>query len=325
LRILAAAARAREQGGDPDRAVELYRVLLGTEAGDEGEVVLRSVLALDAAGESGAALALTDAARGRLDLATTLALERTGRRIARRTRSPWKPWPPPRAPWKRCVRLPMAGARTHRPLFEDPDGPCVIEDAVSRRLERSGRRVLRGEGAPWTSLFAALLYDLYWLPVPGMLPIPCLSGPLDLGTPDFALHRADALEARLVALRRGEGPSLVQAWASGHAGEALEGLDSRIPREDLTLLADALGGPALAAICAELARRGWKASRGMPDLLVLPGPEVHLAFAIPAWVRPDLVMVEVKGPTDAPSDAQRAWYHLLVEEGVRVEQWEVSP
>jgi len=324
IRLLAEAARRREQAGDAPSAVVLYRALLQTEARDDGDVLQRAVLALEAAGDADGAFALADAARGRVDPASTLALERTGRRLARRLHRGWRPWPPLLHPPERHLRLPAIAGDSHRPLYDDPDGPCFVEEAVTRVIQRAGRRVLRGEGAPWTSLFAITLYDLYWLPVPAMLPVPCLSGPLDLGTPDFALHRADALEAHLDAIRQGAGPDRVRTWAASHAGEAVDGLDAGISIEDLATLADALGGPALAAILSQMAARGWTASRGLPDLIVLPGPEATVPGAIPARLGPGLALVEVKGPTDAPSDVQRAWFHRLMEAGVRVERWEVA-
>ena len=69
----------------------------------------------------------------------------------------------------------------------------------------------------------------------------------------------------------------------------------------------------------------WRGShRGLPDLVVLPGPERALPDALPASLSPELVLVEVKGPTDSQRDSQRIWFDRLLGLGLRVELWWVE-
>ena len=72
-----------------------------------------------------------------------------------------------------------------------------------------------------------------------------------------------------------------------------------------------------------LAREGWRARRGLPDLLILPGPEVRLCQAEPADLGSGLLLAEVKGPGDQVRDAQAAWFDALLTAGAPVELWKI--
>ena len=71
-------------------------------------------------------------------------------------------------------------------------------------------------------------------------------------------------------------------------------------------------------------RDGRKASAGLPDLVVLPGPSVRIPSLFPKRLPEELVVVEVKGPGDAVRDAQKVWFDRLLRCGVRVELWRVE-
>ncbi len=187
------------------------------------------------------------------------------------------------------------------------------------------RTVLSAENLLWTTLFGLLLRDLVWLPVAGMLPRRHLSGPLDLGTPAFAQHRAEPLAERLAALQAGEGTRLLdEAWA--HRGERLRGVAwDAWSREDLVRCLEGVGGPALAEILGRLAAEGWAAAVGLPDLVVLPGPATRLPESYPSRLDEGLVLVEVKGPTDTVRDAQAVWFDRLLAAGAPVAVWRVAP
>ncbi len=61
----------------------------------------------------------------------------------------------------------------------------------------------------------------------------------------------------------------------------------------------------------------------MPDLVLLPGPALKLAEARPGRLREGLLLIEVKGPGDPLSDAQRVWLHRLLQAEVPTELWRV--
>ena len=82
-------------------------------------------------------------------------------------------------------------------------------------------------------------------------------------------------------------------------------------------------GPALATVMDRLAHEGWRASQGLPDLVVLPGEPVELPAA-PALLSSDLVLAEIKGPGDQVRDEQAVWFRRLAHTKVRVELWRVE-
>ena len=313
-KIAGQSARALERSGQPDQAAGVYERLLSDEDYSPNRALWahRYGLALDAAGRTREALRALAQWRDQVPLGAQIGLDRTGRRLARRSGLPWLPTRPLRTARERHIPLPGL----HR-------GDEPIECAVQRWIEQgANRRVLRGEASPWTTLFALLLYELYWLPVEGMLPAPGLPGPLDLGSPMFATHREAALQEVLQAIRAGEGPARTAQADRAHRGEWLAGARwSRNQRSDLTQLAAAVGPQALALIIERLAREGWGARRGLPDLIVLPGAPSKLPEGFPVRVAPCLHLVEVKGPGDHLRDDQRAWLHLLTSVGVKFEIW----
>ncbi|MBM4369494.1 MAG: VRR-NUC domain-containing protein [Deltaproteobacteria bacterium] len=184
-------------------------------------------------------------------------------------------------------------------------------------VEAAGRRCVHAENWFWTSCFALVFRELYWLPVPGRLPTPRRSGPLDLGTAAFYGARQDAADRALGRLRA-EG---IAPFAKSYGGEILAGL----VRPDLALeLALELPGDLLASVLSELLRRGFDAARGLPDLLVLGGNSTSVPGALPSTLPETAFLAEVKGPGDTLRDGQRVWIDRLVNDGIRVELWTVS-
>ncbi len=317
-RRLVEACRVLERQGEVARATSLYQALLEAGATHAGEVAARLALALEASGRPREAVAACRRWRHEARPVPRRALDRTGRRLARRGRGRWPPETPLRRPRERRLRLERAPGSGPRPLWGDP--PVPVEPAVARQLQRP---VLLGENALWTTLFGLILQELYWLPVPGMLPTAQMAGPLDLGTPDFAGHRREALEALLAAVVAGEGPGRLRAsWALD--GARLRGVAWELTSlEVLERVAEGLGGAALAAVLRRLAEEGWSAAVGLPDLAILPGPAERLANAFPARLPEGLLLVEVKGPSDSVRDAQAIWFDRLLAAGAPVELWHV--
>ncbi len=323
-KLAALAARQLERQGEARAAVQVYDLLLQVPDVASGELARRAVLAREAAGDRSGALALAVVLHPRVDPASAVAVARTGRRLARRLEQDWPAGSTPRTPPIRSFTLPGSSAAGPRPLYDTAVGPLPVEQALVTLLTAQGRRVLHGEGAPWSTLFALLFRDLYFLPVPGMLPVPWLSGPLDVGTPAFAEQRAQPLQRRLAEIEQGCAPGRVRRTWREHRGETLAGARWNLADgDDLATLAQALGGPALASVLGRLAREGWRARRGLPDLLILPGPEVRLCQAEPADLGSGLLLAEVKGPGDQVRDAQAAWFDALLTAGAPVELWKI--
>ncbi len=326
-RLAALAARQLERQRQPERALQVYRTLLEDGTLEPGPLLQRMVLALEAAGRPAEATQLAATGRSDADPVSALALERSGRRLAKRADMPWEALPSPTEPPQRQFELRSAPRRGPRPLYHPPgddQAALPVEAALVALLAARGRRVLHGESAPWRTIFALVLRDLYFLPVPGMLPVPHLAGPLDLGSAAFAANRQQPLERRLEELSQGAGPELIQRRYARHAGEALAG--ARWDLADGATLAEiarAVGGAGLAQLMRRLAFEGWSAQRGLPDLLVLPGPEVSLPSCSPPDLGPSLLLAEVKGPGDQVRDAQAAWFRTLQRAQVPLELWRV--
>jgi len=192
-----------------------------------------------------------------------------------------------------------------------------VEAAVVRALAAAGRRAWHAENWLWTSLYALVFRDLYFLPVPGMLPTARRDGPLDVGTPGFYTRRRGPIEARLVELAA-EGP---EKFCAGWEGERLAGLHAG---EIVRGSAASIGGKTAAAVLRRLAEEGWSAARGLPDLYIFSGPEGRVPAALPSRVDQRDALVEIKGPGDTLRDDQRVWHHRLLDQGIVVELWEVA-
>jgi hypothetical protein len=273
-------------------------------------------LRLDREGRRGEALAVCRGAAREVDRAAAIALERTGKRLARALGEGWAPLEPLRSAPIRRLRLPP-GPRGARPTWV-VDGEAVpVEAAVVRVLAQAGRRAWHAENWLWTSLYALVFRDLYFLPIPGMLPTPRRDGPLDVGTPGFYARRRAPIEARLAALAA-DGPA---KFCAGWEGERLAGLHAG---EVVHRSASMIAGKTAAAVLRRLAEEGWSAARGLPDLYIFSGPEGRVTGALPSRVEEGDALVEIKGPGDSLRDDQRVWHHRLLDEAIVVELWEVA-
>lgn len=251
-----------------------------------------------------------------IDRAAVIALERTGKRLARALGQGWVPSSPLRTAPTRRLRL-TPGPRGVRPTWIVEGAAVTVEAAVVRVLAAAGRRAHHGENWLWTSLYALVFRDLYFLPVPGMLPTARRDGPLDVGTPGFYARRQAEIDARLAALAA-DGPG---RFAAGWDGERLAGLHAGdVVRE----WSAAIPGKTAAAVLGRLAKEGWSAARGLPDLYVFSGNTGRVEGAVPARLDHGDALVEIKGPGDSLRDEQRVWHDRLLHEGIVVELWEVA-
>jgi hypothetical protein len=244
-----------------------------------------------------------------------VALRRIGRRFARRGGVGWPP--DPEAAWRtRTLRLERDGTRGGRPTWRTPEGPRHVERAVLALPALRARGAVHAENGLWTSLYALVFRDLYWLPVPGMLPGPRRRGPRDVGTPGFLRRRRAEVEARLEALRQ-EGPA---RWVHGWDGEELAGMSIV---ERMHEVVSSIPGPWAAAVLTRLAREGWDAARGLPDLWIPGGAAARVDGLIAPTLGNAPLLVEIKGPGDTIRDAQAAWMEWLWKCGIPVESWHV--
>lgn len=326
VRVVRHEAHAHERAGDPARAASLYRALADEGFERRGKIAVRHARAEEVAGRPTEALAVLRAAQNEARPSEQVAIARAGRRLARAVRSGFPPAIPLVAPRVRSLRLDPAGSAGGRPLWRSSQGPRPVEDAVRAVLSDLGRRAVRAEGAPWSTLVAVLCAELWFLPVAGALPVRFLAGPLDLGTPAFRAARRDAVEALLSAVDRGEAPDRIRVADPIWRGIRLAGARwDETDAETLACLAEGIGPTGLRVVVETLLDHGPRAAAGLPDLVLLPGEPVQIADAHPSKVPQHLVFIEVKGPGDSVRDEQCVWHDRLARAGVPVELWEVGP
>jgi hypothetical protein len=317
VRVLVDVARQLERASEPARAQALYERVLPF-ARSPLPVVVRVARCLEAQDRLEAAWRVLDAHRT-AEGPHAMGLHRAGRRVGKRVRRGWAP-PAPRPPLvERSVPLPSAGGG-RRPLF---GAGLPVEPATIALLAEVGRTAIHAEGALWRHLYGLCLApDAYFVPV-GQLPAHYLSGPLDVGSPAFRERRDRPVAHVLAEVRAGRAAALVRRCHERFAGTRLAGVGWRDLDADLALV-DAVGPALLHRVLEILLARGWRATAGMPDLLVLPGPEVRLPGAMPGRLAPHTQLAELKTPTDTLSDAQRWWIERL-EPVVPVEVWHIRP
>jgi hypothetical protein len=320
---LADRARELERSGAYTEAAQIYAGLLARD-GTVGGWWVRRARCLELGGEPAESLAELRLGRESTRGAERIEVARAGRRVARALRVGWAPDPPLQGPRERDAGLARVGLEAGRPLYGTAQGPRRVEAAVEALITAAGRRVLPGEHGIWRLLVALCLAELAWMPVAGQLPVPHLSGPLDLWTAAFAPRRAEAVFERMEALRAGHGPAIVAAAWDRHHGERCFGVRwETCARHELVALADGLGPAALAGVVRVVLAQGRRAFAGLPDLVVLPGEPVRLEAVWPSLLPASLVLIEVKGEADGVRDAQQWWFDHFVRSGVAVELWRV--
>lgn len=348
VEIAMIAAQDQERQGDAVAARAIYTALVAHGAASASELAFRVGRTFEATGDARAALAALRAGRPGASATDALAIARAERRVARAIGDGFAPDRPLEAPVSRMVRI-RSAARAHpaprdtgglrsntaaqrgnstaqvRPKWIVDGESLLIEAAAVRLLASVGRTALFAEGGLWTTLFALLFRDAYFLPIDGMLPVRRLSGPLDIGTPSFAGRRRAVIDRSRAAIRAGEGPDRVREAYEAHAGEALAGAAwGMADAHHLARTVADLGGAVVDAVLGRLLDEGWGAASGLPDLVVLAGPDARLD-GFPSRFGPSAAFVEIKGPTDSVRDAQAVWFDRLIRAGARVERWSVVP
>jgi len=318
-------AREAERAGETADARRTYLALVEGGHVAPGTLAVRVARTLEAEGESTAALAHLERSREASDPVQRRAIGRAGRRIGRAVGTGWAPDPPLRRPRRRDLRLEVAPSEGPRPLWQVGGQASTVERAVVQVLAGVGRRALHAESRLWTTLFALLFAEAYFAPVPGMLPVRHLAGPLDVGTPAFRARRSEVVSAVLRGVEAGEAGARIRAADSRYRGLRLAGASWELASaENLVELADGIGPAGLIRVLERLLDQGWRSARGLPDLAILPGPRIQLAGAFPSWLPETVLFAEVKGPGDHIRDAQAVWHDRLLQAGVAVELWKVA-
>ena len=317
-------ARDHERAGDATLARSLYRRL---EAHTQpARLAVRIARTLEADGRQADALQHLNAARSDAAPVERLAISRTGRRIARSIRRGWAPDPPLAQPASRDLRLPGAPERFRRPAYYVGGRHLTVEHAVVEMLSGYGRTALFAEGPLWTTLYALIFVEAYFLAIPGALPVPRLSGPLDLGRPEFFTRRASIIKPILARIAEGKAAEMVATAHSQWAGIRLSGASWDLATgEQLAEIAGSLPPTVLLGILGRLLEEGWRATAGLPDLVVLPGAETRMAEALPAKLSEGIHLVEIKGPKDTVRDEQAIWFDTLQRHGAPIALWSVHP
>ena len=317
-RALQAHARQTERT-EPADAVALYERI--TPLFPPGTLAFRHARALEACDRPADAFDVLAAARPHVHGDTLADVLRALKRVGRKQKRGVPPSPPLSPARRRTVSLPYV--RTdHRPLWRGaPEAePLPVEEALVDYLSARGRPAAHVEGRVFRTLFALLFAEAYFLPVPGQLPVPRLAGPLDLGSPGFFARRPVATAEVLAAVAAGDAARRV-GQAVDRWGEVRLAGRHDLPAELLVAVADALPPQAFVQLLRTLA---VERSAGLPDLVVPPGAAVTVD-GHPRRVREGLLLVEVKGPGDTLSEAQKRWHHRLLGWGLAVELWDVRP
>ena len=308
-------AKAKEGEGAREEAIELYRALLHLQKTPSPRVQRRLALCLEAVGRSKRAAEICQTAVSLQPPEDAAGLARTGRRLARKAGVSWRPPRP-------LLIAPLRRVGLHSDASGWLGQGIPVERAVMSHLGE--RRVAWREGGFWTSLFVLVCFDLLWDPAPGMLPAPCLPGPLDLGRPGFGRRRGEAFVHRLELIEEGKVEEIIHS-AFQYRGVKVRGLDWRIAEEDEWIsLVRALPATGLRRMVQRLAELGFQSARGLPDLVIWPGEATKLRHSIPAAVAEEALLVEVKGPADQLREEQEGWHHRLLDWGFFVETWRVE-
>jgi hypothetical protein len=179
-----------------------------------------------------------------------------------------------------------------------------VEQAALGALEARGYAGFFAENWLWRSLCGLALWDLVFAPVPGAFTHRFQTGPHDLHE-GFRAAREPAISDRLTELAREARPGrrLLELWDEKFpTANRLVAFAAEL-RPALELAASTLDGSRMAAVLDRLSSDLRRHGAGLPDLfLVDPHGEILLA--------------EVKSPSDALRAQQEGWIEYLNRHGL---------
>ena len=316
---LTARLRKAEAIHEADDLIPRYRQLVAATVDPVHDAAHRLAMMLDRAKQREEAIQVCEA--GLAESAESIRFARTGARIAKALGLAHSFPALPRLAHHRTMHLPHR--RQGRAWSIDGEPSVSIERAVVARLKAMGRAAIRSENELWTTLFVLIYEPVFFADIDNAWPAPLLSRPADLGTPSFISRRKSQLTAHHALLEaQGAGPVLTEAWNKRY-GQRISGVYwRRWQLRELVEVVESLGVEALRAVLFPFLKTWRQAAKGLPDLVILPGPTTTVGGEP---VSAGLTFVEIKGPGDTIRDAQRWWLGRLRGAGIAAEVWRVEP
>ena len=316
LGVARRALRVAERHQLADDVARRYQTLLAISP--DPAIAVRLALTLERSGREGEGIDVCLAHASSRPQAQ--ACRRTGRRLAKKIEQEWVGGSP--MSWTPDLRLALPWTRTNGGWNTQGMGRVGVEQAVVQWLYQRGRTAIHGENILWTTLFGLLYHTALFAPVDGMLPSPHLSRPMDLGTPEFGIRRSHIIAKINALILDGQACTLVETAWHDRLGQHIAGVSwSKWSLYLLVAVVKSFSAGGLLAIMKPFIQSWNSAQRGLPDLVVLPGPAVRDGnFQIGSHT----VMAELKGPGDTTRDHQVWWLQTLRTAGISAQLWRVS-
>ncbi|EPS42936.1 hypothetical protein H072_3056 [Dactylellina haptotyla CBS 200.50] len=202
---------------------------------------------------------------------------------------------------------PKPGQKTVWKLESGEEGS--VEEMCLEKYRSEGWKGFHCEGGIIKTIFAYLMYDILFLPLPNIFQTEFQTCPLDLHTDSFYVCRMSEINHRLMDISNGEGVRIVkEVWTREVEKQTcVIGLDWKFEICEICEVVECLGGEALNVICKVLCQEYQQRSSGMPDLFLWDYSKKTAKFA------------EVKSENDRLSDTQRVWIDVLTGAGIETE------
>ncbi|KAK6544032.1 hypothetical protein TWF694_000746 [Orbilia ellipsospora] len=202
---------------------------------------------------------------------------------------------------------PKMGQKTVWKLESGEEGS--VEEMCLERYRSEGWKGFHCEGGIIKTIFAYLMFDVLFLPLPNIFQTEFQTCPLDLHTDSFYVCRMSEINHRLVEISNGEGVRIVkEVWGREVERQTcVIGLDWGFEVGEVCEVVECLGGEALSVICKVLCQEYQQRGSGMPDLFLWDYSKKVAKFA------------EVKSENDRLSDTQRVWIDVLTGAGIETE------
>ncbi|TRM59262.1 VRR-NUC domain-containing protein [Schizophyllum amplum] len=196
------------------------------------------------------------------------------------------------------------------------DKQVNVETVALERYESLGYKGFHAETRILTTLFALLFWDVLFARVPGVFVTEFQTAPLDLAEDTFYDARKELIEKRLAEVEAGEAKTILQRNDKFYRDTKTFCIGvswATCSSEDLEEIVECMGGHALRHICLLFCQDYAGRCGGVPDLIVwkMTGDD-RCKF------------VEVKGPGDRASDAQKLWFDSLLRARVPVDLCHVT-
>jgi len=213
----------------------------------------------------------------------------------------------------------VAGRKLTFAITEDRNGS--VEDLVLNHFaEDGGWDGIHTESSIYTMLFALLLWDLIFYPIPDVFQSPYQTCPLDFATDSFYTDRKSLIDQRLTDISAEQywKDQLVATWNEQHGKNCVGAVWEYYSLDQIWSVMRAVGGPALSAILSTFAEDYKHSRSGMADLILWrPCPNSD-------GNKLEHLLVEVKSVRDRLSDAQRHWASIFSQAGIRMIVCKVS-